>query len=110
MLYEKDGLNNKQAYDQVFSKIVLEHVEDPYTFYKDVREVLPTKGSVVHFFATKYGVPSVLNMILPSRVSDFIVYRLQGRNPEYSRKPMPEPCFFCLPLSEGAGGGPCSRR
>ena len=78
----KDG----ETYDLIFSKMVLEHVEYPDELHQSLLNLLSPEGRIVHFFATRYGLPSILNRILPDRISDWIIYSLQKRDPHSSGK------------------------
>ena len=75
-----------QKFDLIFSKMVLEHLPSPMAFHKNILSMVTEQTIVCHFFATKYGVPSLLNMMLPDKVSDAIVYKLQKRDQEMEGK------------------------
>ncbi|WP_235292822.1 class I SAM-dependent methyltransferase [Portibacter lacus] len=75
-----------EKYDLIFSQMVLEHLEHPLEFHKNVLEMATNEATICHFFATKYGLPSFLNRILPSNLTDYIVYNLQKRDPESAGK------------------------
>ena len=66
-------LNKK--YDLIFSHMVLEHIPDPNRFHESVLKMMHDNSTVIHFFATKYGLPSLANLILPSFISDFIIFK-----------------------------------
>lgn len=72
------SLNDK--FDLICSKMVLEHLSDPAALHSNVLTMLEPDARVIHFFATKYGLPSIMNLFLPERISEFIVYKLQKRN------------------------------
>lgn len=73
-------------YDLILSKMVMEHLESPDEFHQNLKSLMHKDTVVIHFFATKYSLSSMLNLILPDRISDFIVYQLQGRDPHSSGK------------------------
>ncbi|WP_235299300.1 class I SAM-dependent methyltransferase [Portibacter marinus] len=70
-----------QKFDLIFSQMLLEHLNDPMSFHQNILSMMKPESIVCHFFATKYGLPSLLNLLLPSRLSNFIVYKLQKRDP-----------------------------
>ena len=69
-----------RKFDLIFSKMVLEHISKPDQLHKNIYGMLNEGGRVIHFYATMYGLPSMLNLVLPDTLSDFIVYKLQGRD------------------------------
>lgn len=75
-----------QKFDLIFSKMLMEHVQNPESLHTNVLKMLNPDAKVVHFFATKFGLPSMLNLILPDTISDYIVYKLQGRDPHQNGK------------------------
>jgi len=75
-----------QKYDLITSKMVLEHVSNPRAFHKKAYDYLNPGGIAIHFFATLYSAPAVLNLILPEFISDQLVKWGQNRNPEFHGK------------------------
>ena len=80
----EDGI--KGAFNLVFSKMVLEHVQRPELFHRNVREIISEEGIVIHFYACKFGLPSLLNLLLPAGWVDWLVYNVQGRDPEMDHR------------------------
>lgn len=68
-------------YDLVFSKMVLEHLQRPEVFHKNVLKLVSNRGVIIHFYACKFGLPGILNLILPEKFVDWLVYKIQGRDP-----------------------------
>lgn len=70
----------EEKYDLIFSKMVLEHIISPNDFHRNILEMCHISSVICHFFATKYGLPSLLNLLLPEFITDKIIYKLQGRD------------------------------
>ncbi|NNF33990.1 MAG: hypothetical protein HKN68_07770 [Saprospiraceae bacterium] len=70
----------------IFSHMVLEHLKDPISFHKNILKMTHKQTIVCHFFATKYGLPSMANLLLPSSISDLIIYKIQKRDPSIEGK------------------------
>lgn len=51
--------------DLVFSRMLAEHVRDGQQFHRNVASLLRTGGIAVHFFPTLYGLPFVMNRLIP---------------------------------------------
>ncbi len=75
-----------QTFDLILSHMVLEHIKSPEKFHDNIKKMLAPAGRSIHFFATKYGVPSISNTLLPSKFTEWIVYRLQKRDPKLEGK------------------------
>lgn len=75
-----------QKYDLIISRMVLEHVNNPHNFHKKIYNHLNPGGLAIHFFATLYSVPAILNLILPEFVSDKLVMWGQNRDQEFHGK------------------------
>ena len=67
------------SFDCIFTHMVLEHVKNPSVFHKNCLKILKEDGQVVHFFATKYSVHTILNQLLPERLTDWLVFKFQTR-------------------------------
>jgi len=74
------------AYDLICSKMVLEHAVDPESVYRKIYENLKPGGIAIHFFATLFGLPAVLNLILPEFISGPLVKWGQNRDEELEGK------------------------
>jgi SAM-dependent methyltransferase len=69
------------GYDLVFSRMLAEHVRDGETFHRNVLRLLAPGGRAFHFFPTLYSPPFVLNRLLPERLAQAILDRLEpGRH------------------------------
>ncbi len=73
--------NDEGRYDLVFSKMVLEHLEVPEVFHNNGLKLVSSGGVIIHFYACKFGLPSILNIVLPEKFVDWLVYKIQGRDP-----------------------------
>jgi 2-polyprenyl-3-methyl-5-hydroxy-6-metoxy-1,4-benzoquinol methylase len=76
----------KDKYDLVFSKMVLEHVEKPDIFHKNIESILSSQGVAIHFFTTLYSTPTIANLLLPEKIAFYILKKLQKRNFETEGK------------------------
>jgi 2-polyprenyl-3-methyl-5-hydroxy-6-metoxy-1,4-benzoquinol methylase len=77
--FESKQLKLTEKYDLIISKMVMEHVKDQHTFHKNVLKALNKEGMAIHFFATRYSVPMILNVLLPERFTDWILFKFQTR-------------------------------
>lgn len=75
-----------QKYDLIISRMVLEHTENPRRLHQKIHDHLNPGGIAIHFFATLYSIPAVLNLILPEFISDKLVKWGQNRDPEFHGK------------------------
>lgn len=66
-----------ETFDAVFSRMVLEHVRDPETVHRNVFRLLKDGGLAFHLFPTLYALPFVANRVLPQRVLEAVLLRLQ---------------------------------
>ena len=66
--------------DLIISKMVLEHISEPKKFHQKVYNQLSPGGIAVHFYATLYSLPAILNIILPEIISTKLVNWGQGRD------------------------------
>ena len=69
--------HSNETFDAVFSRMVLEHVSDPESFHRNVFRLLEDGGVAFHFFPTLYALPFVANRLLPDRVLEATLMRLQ---------------------------------
>lgn len=71
------------SYDLVLSQFLAEHVHEPRRFHANVLSMLKPGGRALHFFPTLYGPPFALNSLLPERLTERLLLRLQPfREPE----------------------------
>lgn len=82
LLHNLEEESFDEKFDLVFSHMVLEHIQRPNEFHRHILSLMHYHTVVIHFFATKYGLPSLANILLPSSIADFLVYKIQKRNPE----------------------------
>jgi hypothetical protein len=72
-------------YDLVVSAFLAEHVEDPVGFHSTVRDALAPGGFALHTFPTLYEPAFVLNRLIPERIAEPLLLRIQAdRVPEGS--------------------------
>jgi len=66
------------TYDLVFSKMLAEHVRDGELFHHNMFRLLRPGGVAFHFFPTLYAPPYILNLLLPERVTDWLLNVFQA--------------------------------
>lgn len=76
----------KGQYDLIFSKMTLEHIKHPEILHQNIFSSLKKGGIAIHFFATLYSIPSIVNLILPEYLSDKILFYIQKRDQEQHGK------------------------
>jgi SAM-dependent methyltransferase len=83
-----------ETFDLVVSRQLAEHVRDPAALHASIYRMLKPGGAAVHLFPTLWTVPFVANALLPERLSERILLRLQpnrrrsgrlGKFPAYYR-------------------------
>jgi GT2 family glycosyltransferase len=67
-----------ERFDLICSRTVAEHIADPAAFHARVRELLAPGGRAVHFFSTLWSLPFVANLVLPERLTDALLRRVQA--------------------------------
>lgn len=86
--------DHDSSFDLVLSRMLAEHVRKPEQFHRNVYKLLKPGGFAVHFFPTLYSPPFVANLLLPERLSSWVLCRLQpsrdrkgifGKFPAYYR-------------------------
>ncbi len=74
------NLRPESKYDLVVSRWLLEHLDDPRQFHRNVFAMLNPGGFAFHFFPTLYSPPFVANRILPEAISKPLLgSNLEGR-------------------------------
>ncbi len=82
------------SYDIVISMHLAEHVRDPRSMHRHVHAMLQPGGVAIHFFPTLYTAPFTVNRLLPERLAQLVLLRLQpyrvdtgtrGKFPAYYR-------------------------
>ncbi len=77
------------TYDLVFSKMLAEHVADAPMFHRNMCRLLRAGGTAFHFFPTLYSPPFVVNILLPERLTYWMLNVIQrgreksGRNAKF---------------------------
>lgn len=66
------------TYDLVFSKTLVEHVEDAERAHRNVYAMLREGGTAVHLFPTLYAPAFVVNLLLPTSVTRWLLTKVQG--------------------------------
>jgi len=79
-------LSTAMKFDLIISKMVLEHVENPNSFHSHVLNLLNPDGKVIHFFAGRHSIPSLVNRMLPEYIGDSILKLLKNRDLNESPK------------------------
>lgn len=74
-----------RSFDAVVSRLLAEHVRDPAAMHRNVYAMLRPGGVAIHFFATLYCTPFVVNRLLPQRVSESLVVLLQPHRVRHGR-------------------------
>lgn len=64
-------------YDLVASGFIAEHVEDPAGFHATVHALLKPGGHAVHVFPTLYEPAFLVNLLIPERLTDPALARVQ---------------------------------
>ena len=71
------------AYDLIVTAFLAEHVRDSRAFHSTVHSALRPGGLAFHVFPTLYEPTFFANLILPERLTDPLLQRIQpGREPE----------------------------
>lgn len=70
----------KEQFDLIFSQMTLEHIQYPERLHQNIFSSLKKGGLAIHFFATLYSIPSMVNLILPEFLSHKILFYIQKRD------------------------------
>jgi SAM-dependent methyltransferase len=76
-----------KRYDLIFSRMVNEHVADGAAYYSNIFKLLKPGGLTVHFFATFFTVPALVNRYVPETVSARLQAFAFSRAPRYEKFP-----------------------
>ena len=79
-------LNDVGNYDMICSRMLLEHVSDPQALHQKIFQQLNPGGIAIHFFATLYSFPAIINVTLAESVSHRLLRWGQGRDEEQHGK------------------------
>jgi ubiquinone/menaquinone biosynthesis C-methylase UbiE len=60
-------------FDLIFSKMVLEHIQDAKAFHTNVFQMLSPGGLAYHYFPTLFALPFLVNKITPEPLSNFLL-------------------------------------
>lgn len=83
-----------RSFDLVVSMHLAEHVRDPKSMHRNVRSMLQPGGVAIHFFPTLYAAPFMINRVIPEKLAERMLLRLQpyrasegnrGKFPAYYR-------------------------
>ena len=78
---------SRTGFDLIFSRMLLEHVENAKQMHQNIIKTLAPGGFAVHFFPTFYTFPFVLNRFLSDGISsalvDFFVYRDRDKHDKF---------------------------
>ena len=66
------------GYDFVFSRFLAEHVPNAQTFHRNIYGMLNPGGMAFHFFPTMFSSVYVLNVLIPERLGQAILARLDS--------------------------------
>lgn len=83
-----------QAYDLIFSRMLAEHIQDAPLFHRNVHSMLSPGGLAVHFFPTLYTLPFCLNLLIPEKLSDYLLNRFAPRD-SYRHAKFPAYYHWC---------------
>ena len=75
---ESADLDAGGPYDLVFSRFTAEHIGAPEAFHRNVHAMLGPGATALHFFPTLYAPAFVVNRLLPERLTDWMLQRVQG--------------------------------
>jgi SAM-dependent methyltransferase len=77
------GFEPPGSFDFVFSLSTAEHIREPAVFHSNVRRLLRTGGTAMHFFPTLYALPFVANRLLPHGLAERLLLKIDpARQPE----------------------------
>lgn len=82
-----------RSFDLIISRHLAEHVRDPKAMHRNVRAMLRPGGIAIHFFPTLYSAPFMVNRLIPEKLAEWGLLRLQpyrasgghGKFPAYYR-------------------------
>lgn len=87
---------DREAFDLVVSRFVVEHIAAPVSFHRNIIHALVRGGRCVHLFSTLYGLPALVNQLLPERLSERALLRMQpARVPTGSEPKFPARYRWC---------------
>lgn len=75
-----------QKFDLVFSRMVGEHITNAKTFHKNIFSILNNNGLSFHCFSTLYSFPFLVNKIIPTGLSEFILDKISPRDKHFHGK------------------------
>lgn len=79
----------REAYDLVYCRMVMEHVQDVGRMWRNIGAILAPGGVALSFFPTLYAPPFAINRVIPEAVSRLILHtvfphrRDDGDNPKF---------------------------
>jgi hypothetical protein len=75
-----------QKFDLVFSRMAGEHITDAKTFHMNIFNILNNNGISFHCFSTLYALPFLINKIVPTGLSEFILDKISPRDKHFHGK------------------------
>ncbi|MEM9544417.1 MAG: methyltransferase domain-containing protein [Bacteroidota bacterium] len=75
-----ETLNPTQQYDLILTKMVLEHVKNPEAFHQKIFDLLKFDGKVIHFFACRNSMPSLVNRFISEEFGNRILKWIGNRD------------------------------
>ncbi len=88
--------------DLAFSRTVCEHLPDPERFHRNVYAMLRPGGRALHFFPTLYASPFAVNRLLPERLAESLLTRIQkDRDFEGGQSKFPALYRWCRGPTQG---------
>lgn len=60
--------------------MVLEHINNPEEFHTAIYNILNEDGVIIHFYSTLFSPGSIINLILPEFLSNYLLRLIQKRN------------------------------
>jgi SAM-dependent methyltransferase len=76
-----------RRFDLIFSRMVNEHVADGAAYYSNILRLLKPGGLTVHFFATFFSVPTLVNRFAPEAVAARLQAFAFSRSHRYEKFP-----------------------
>ena len=78
--YASKDFHSHQEYDLIFSKMVMEHIEDVEQFHKNIFQALKPGGFAFHFFPCFSTLPLIINYYINEKIARKILSIFQSRN------------------------------
>lgn len=66
-----------RSFDVIISMHLVEHVRNPKAMHRNARAMLQPGGVAIHFFPTLYTTPFMVNRVIPEKLAERVLLRLQ---------------------------------